>query len=76
MTVIVTDDGFGPNNWIENDVIDLGPETDLETLEIDAAIEKIRIDFPNFADGRGFTLARLLRLHGYSGELRAKGHLI
>ena len=76
MTVIVTDDGFGPNNWIENDVIDLGPETDLETLEIDAAIEKIRIDFPNFADGRGFTLARLLRLRGYSGELRAKGHVI
>lgn len=40
MTVIATDDGLGPNNLIENEVIDLGPETDLETLEIDAAIEK------------------------------------
>ena len=64
MTVIVTDDGVGPNNWIENEVIDLGPETDLETLEIDVAIEKIRIEFHSFSDRRGFTLGRLLRLLG------------
>ena len=76
MTVIVTDNGFRPNTWTENDVIDLGPETDPETLDINPAINKIRIDFPSFADGRGFTLARLLRLRGYSGELRAKGHVI
>jgi uncharacterized protein (DUF934 family) len=36
----------------------------------------IRIDFPNFADGRGFTLARLIRLLGFTGRLRAKGHVI
>ena len=34
------------------------------------------ISFPNFADGRGFTLARLLRLRGYTGALRAKGPII
>ena len=39
-------------------------------------LDMIRIDFPSFADGRGFTLARQLRLMGYKGRLRAKGHVI
>jgi uncharacterized protein (DUF934 family) len=42
----------------------------LQTLEI------IRIDFPSSADGRGFTLARQLRALGYTGRLRAKGHVL
>jgi uncharacterized protein (DUF934 family) len=34
----------------------------------------ITIDFPRFTDGRGYTLARDLRLRlGYAGELRAVG---
>lgn len=37
----------------------------------------IAIHFPKFRDGRGFTLARSLREHrGYTGELRATGHLL
>ncbi len=36
----------------------------------------IRINFPNFADGRGFSIARHLRLLGYQGRLRAAGHII
>ena len=40
----------------------------------DAAL--IRISFPSFADGRGFTIARTLRLLGYTGELRAAGHVL
>ena len=36
----------------------------------------IRIPFPSFADGRGFSLARQLRLNGYQGRLRAVGHVI
>ncbi|MCP5072942.1 MAG: DUF934 domain-containing protein [Rhodobacteraceae bacterium] len=36
----------------------------------------IRISFPSFADGRGFSLARHLRLLGYKGRLRAHGHVI
>ncbi|MDG2294490.1 MAG: DUF934 domain-containing protein [Paracoccaceae bacterium] len=76
MNVIVTDEGFCPNTWTTSEVTDLGPETAPETLDIDPAINKIRIDFPSSSDGRGFTLARLLRLRGYSGELRAKGHVI
>ena len=40
----------------------------------DAAM--ISIAFPSSADGRGFTLARHLRLLGYTGRLRAHGHVL
>ena len=36
----------------------------------------IRITFPSSADGRGFSVARTLRLLGYRGRLRAQGDLI
>jgi len=37
----------------------------------------IAINFPKFVDGRGFSVARLLRdRYGYDGELRAIGHII
>ena len=36
----------------------------------------VRVDFPSSADGRGFTIARVLRLKGYTGRLRAKGHVL
>jgi uncharacterized protein (DUF934 family) len=36
----------------------------------------IAINFPSFADGRGFSLARRLRVDGFKGELRAVGPLI
>ncbi len=37
----------------------------------------IAIEFPVFKDGRGYTLARLLReRHGYAGELRAVGDVL
>ncbi|HVO90162.1 MAG TPA: DUF934 domain-containing protein [Casimicrobiaceae bacterium] len=37
----------------------------------------IAIDFPVFSDGRGYSLARLLReRHGYAGELRAIGDVL
>lgn len=39
-------------------------------------IDLIRIDFPVFSDGRGFSLAQRLRLLGYRGRLRAKGHFL
>jgi uncharacterized protein (DUF934 family) len=37
----------------------------------------IAVDFPKFADGRGFSLAYLLRQRfGFRGELRAHGPLL
>lgn len=41
-----------------------------------AWIRLIVIAFPSFADGRGFSLARRLRQAGYTGRLRAEGHVI
>lgn len=36
----------------------------------------IAIVFPAYSDGRGFSLARLIRNHGFTGTLRATGPLI
>jgi uncharacterized protein (DUF934 family) len=36
----------------------------------------IRIDFPSSHDGRGFSIARHLRLIGYQGRLRAHGAVL
>jgi uncharacterized protein (DUF934 family) len=36
----------------------------------------VAIVFPAFADGRGFSLARLIRRAGFKGELRASGRLL
>ncbi|MBV2360654.1 DUF934 domain-containing protein [Thalassococcus sp. CAU 1522] len=74
MSVIVTDRGFGQDEW-QGPIIDLSPDTDPASLTA-AGDALIRIDFPSFADGRGFTLARLLRASGFSGRLRARGHVI
>lgn len=50
------------------------PADSLDGVLANAAM--IRIPFPSFADGRGFSLARKLRERGYKGTLRAVGHLI
>ena len=51
-----------------------------EIEEFAATIAKlpvVAINFPKFVDGRGFSLARLLReRYGYIGEIRAIGHFI
>ncbi len=40
-------------------------------------LDLIAVDFPAFADGRGFTYGRELReQHGFKGELRAIGHFM
>lgn len=52
---------------------DIDPKTLVPHFE---KITLIAIQFPSFADGRGFSLARHLRRLGYDGELRARGHVI
>lgn len=45
--------------------------------EDSASFQRISINFPKFADGRGYSAARLLReRHGYKGELRATGDVL
>jgi len=41
-----------------------------------ARLALIAISFPAFSDGRGFSLARLIRRAGFKGELRASGRLV
>lgn len=86
MTVIVTDTGFASETFMGPfaapgipgaTALDLGPGDEVTTLAgVLDGVEVIRIAFPSFADGRGFTLARRLRLMGYAGRLRAAGHVI
>jgi uncharacterized protein (DUF934 family) len=83
--VIVRDDGFHPEDWPHGFVppaanlrargLDIGPDADLAALDLEG-VEAIRITFPRFSDGRGFTLARRLRQAGFRGRLRAAGHVI
>lgn len=40
------------------------------------ALDLIAIGFPKFNDGRGFSIARLLREQGFTGTLRAVGHVV
>ncbi len=38
--------------------------------------ERVEVNFPKLGDGRGYSIARLLRSrHGYRGELRAVGEV-
>jgi len=39
-------------------------------------IRLVEISFPSFRDGRGYSAARILREHGYEGELRAEGDVL
>jgi len=39
-------------------------------------VTRVEVNFPKFGDGRGYSIAKLLReRHGYKGELRAVGHI-
>jgi Uncharacterized protein conserved in bacteria len=75
MSVIVRDDGFIPEDYT-GEWVDLPSDTDPEALSQYGNAPAIRVAFPAFSDGRGFTLARLLRLGGFQGRLRAHGHVI
>jgi len=89
MTVIVTDQGFGPDTFTGTFVAltDL-PANDASAIDVASSdlveplagrlnqIDLIRIDFPSSADGRGFTLAARLRRLGFRGRLRARGHIL
>jgi len=87
MSILVTDRGFAPDDWTApiaalQDAhpgvgIDLAASADPRELagRLDST-PLIRVDFPAYGDGRGFSIARRLRLMGYRGRLRARGHVI
>jgi phosphoadenosine phosphosulfate reductase len=56
---------------------DIAGGADLDALTPQLAeLQQIVVDFPVFRDGRGFSLAAVLRGRGYRGELVARGHLL
>ena len=76
MTVIVRDDGFHADDH-NGHALEIASDTKPDVLpRTFDGVGLIKVAFPSFSDGRGFTLARLLRLNGYTGRLRAAGHVI
>ena len=87
MTLRVTDQGFSPAplqvatpilTATSEDQVLLLANSDDPALAVPffTHATEIQITFPSFSDGRGFTLARLLRNLGYAGRLIAKGHVL
>jgi len=57
--------------------VEIVPEVCVDTLTPWLQrLDLIAIPFKSFTDGRGFSIARQLRLAGFAGELRAVGPLI
>ncbi len=89
-TVLVRDTGFQDDDWRSEIIqwkgegaLPAGAALDVENTvsaeDIAPALERaalIRITFPSHMDGRGFSLARHLRLLGYRGRLRSRGHIL
>lgn len=61
----------------EGEVLRLEPTDDPASVaERLARVARVEINFPKFGDGRGYSIARLLReRYGYRGELRAVGQV-
>ena len=88
MTLVVTDTGPAADDWRGGfaplagapagaAALDLPADTDpLALAGRLAGVAMIRVAFPDLADGRGFSIARQLRLLGYRGRLRAAGRLL
>jgi len=73
--LVITDSGFK----IHDDSVDfIDVSADIIPQELFKLLNNptVRINFASFSDGRGFTLARLFRLKGFKGILRAKGDLL
>ncbi|ALM52545.1 DUF934 domain-containing protein [Halomonas huangheensis] len=58
--------------WLPSDT-----ELDTETIAALREAPLVAIDFPKFTDGRGYSIARVLReRHGFTGEIRAVGDVL
>jgi uncharacterized protein (DUF934 family) len=66
-----------PDSSERGEVIRLEPQDDPAAVVARLAkAARVEINFPKFGDGRGFSIARLLReRYGYKGELRAVGQV-
>jgi uncharacterized protein (DUF934 family) len=69
-------------SWLEGDPesergVWLAPTDDPSALMVHfARLQLVAVDFPTFTDGRGYSIATLLRRLGYRGEMRAIGDVL
>src|SRR5688572_319622 len=66
-----------PSSPSAGEVIRLEPTDDPAAVAARlAGAARVEVNFPKFGDGRGYSIARLLReRYGYRGELRAVGQI-
>lgn len=90
MSVLIRDNGFVAEDWAHGFVqsrsdisgengagLDLTSESDIAALQGQlTSLAMIRVKMESYADGRVFTIARQLRLMGYTGRLRLTGPLL
>ncbi len=85
MTQLIDDEGFVADDWrhgfvelgeAANDTCALHVPSDADPATVPLCAQIVRVDFPSSGDGRGFTIARVLRLRGFKGRLRAYGHVL
>ncbi len=71
---VVTENAPSPE---QGEVLRLEPADDPGSVAARlGGVARVEVNFPKFGDGRGYSIARLLReRHGYKGELRAVGHI-
>jgi uncharacterized protein (DUF934 family) len=68
---VVSESPFSP----KEKVVRLEPTDDPAAVALEG-VARVEVNFPKFGDGRGYSIARLLReRYGYRGELRAVGHI-
>lgn len=66
-------------DWLQADAAPVGAvkvEADVDVaqlLSLSERFQEVQVNFPMFADGRGFSIARLLRRAGFTGTIRAVG---
>ena len=67
-----------PSSPEAGEVVQIQPSDDVEALAGRlAGASRVEVNFPKFGDGRGFSIAKLVRgRYGYRGELRAVGHVV
>ena len=75
--ILVTDHGFTPEAARPAEMVELSDPAAFDAaLQTPQGHSAICIPFGSFSDGRGFTWAKRLRMAGFSGRLRAAGHVI
>ena len=86
MAALIRRGGIGTQQWLDAkaghaadadaaDVLRLEPADEpARFAHLLGAVSRVEVNIPSFTDGRGYSIARLLReRHGYRGELRAVG---